>query len=153
MKDTTSLVLAPAVLGGVKYGAEEETEMFKRIDHIEIITNNAEKTLGFYTGILEFKIKFRKRIDRPPIEEIIFIELNDTMVEFLVMKDADGVSTGQPRLGYRMMALEVEDMDKAIDYLKDRGVEISQAPVAVGAAKRAVIKDPDGVSIELKQNG
>ena len=45
--------------------------MFKRIDHIEIISRNIEKTIGFYTGILDFKIKQRQKVEVPPLEEIV----------------------------------------------------------------------------------
>jgi glyoxylase I family protein len=126
--------------------------MFKRIDHIEIVTTDAEKSLEFYTGILEFAIKSRREMDRPPMKEIIFLELNDTMLELLVMKGVPTVSTEQ-RVGYRMMAIEVEYMDKAIDYLKSNGVEISGKPRTMVSTKRAEIKDPNGVSIELRQYG
>ncbi len=33
--------------------------MFKRIDHIEIITGDLEKSVDFYTNILGFKVKDR----------------------------------------------------------------------------------------------
>jgi predicted enzyme related to lactoylglutathione lyase len=49
------------------------------------------------------------------------------------------------------MAIEVEDMDKAIEFLKSKGVEISRAPMALGKSKRAEIKDPSGFTIELRQ--
>ena len=56
-----------------------------------------------------------------------------------------------PQVGYRMMAIEVDDMDKAVAYLKEKGVEISQPPVSLGPSKRGEIKDPDGLVIELRQ--
>ena len=50
-----------------------------------------------------------------------------------------------------MMAIEVEDMDKAVEYLKSKGVKISTPPVSLGPSKRGEIKDPDGLVIELRQ--
>jgi glyoxylase I family protein len=49
------------------------------------------------------------------------------------------------------MAIEVDDMDRAVQYLKGKGVEVSWGPVTLGTSKRAEIKDPDGLSIELRQ--
>ena len=49
------------------------------------------------------------------------------------------------------MAIEVDDMDRAIEYLKSKGVSVSWGPVTLGTSKRAEIKDPDGLSIELRQ--
>jgi catechol 2,3-dioxygenase-like lactoylglutathione lyase family enzyme len=55
------------------------------------------------------------------------------------------------RLGYRMMALEVEDMDRALTLLKSKGVESSWGPVKRPSYARAEIRDPDGNGIELRQ--
>ena len=54
-------------------------------------------------------------------------------------------------LGYRMMALEVDDMDEALAYLKARGIEPSWGPVRRPTYARAEIRDPDGNGIELRQ--
>ncbi len=43
--------------------------MFKRIDHIEIIPGNLEKSISFYTGILGFKIKLRQKVEVPEIKD------------------------------------------------------------------------------------
>ena len=125
--------------------------MFKRIDHIEITTENLEKTISFYTDILGFKIKERNRMDRPPLEEIDYLTLGDTMIEVLAIKEPAPLATHKWQVGYRMMALEVEDMDETIKYLKSKGVEISREPVNLAAAKRAEILDSNGISIELRQ--
>jgi glyoxylase I family protein len=60
--------------------------MFKRIDHIEIIPRNIERTLGFYTGILGLKIKQRQKVEVPPLEEIVYIELNGSVIELMQVK-------------------------------------------------------------------
>jgi glyoxylase I family protein len=36
-----------------------------------------------------------------------------------------------------MIAIEVADMDRAVEYLKGKGVEISAGPVILGKSKRA----------------
>ena len=125
--------------------------MFKKIDHIEIIPQKLERTIAFYTEILGFKIKQRQRVGMPPLEEVVYLELNGTVIELLSIKDAVPVSPVPWQVGYRMMAIEVEDMDAAVEYLRNKGVEISKAPVTLGKSKRAEIRDPDGLSIELRQ--
>ena len=125
--------------------------MFKRIDHVEIIPGNADITIDFYTNILNFKVKERKQIDKPPMKEVIFLELNDTTIELVSVQNPSPRSADPWQTGYRMFALEVEDMDEAIAYLRSKKVEISLAPVNLGKSKRAEIKDPDGLSIELRQ--
>ncbi len=125
--------------------------MFKKIDHIEIIPRNLERTLGFYTGILGFKIKQRQKVEIPPLEEIVYIELNGSVIELMKVKNPVSPPQNPWQSGYRMIALEVEDMDKAVKYLTSKGVRITWGPVTLGKSKRAEIKDPDGLSIELRQ--
>ena len=125
--------------------------MVKRIDHVEIVPSDLEKALKFYTEILGFKFKQIMKIERPPLKEIIFIELNDSVIEFISVDNPAPVSREPWQVCYLRIALEVEDMDKAIEYLKAKGVEISVEPVALRGSKRAEIKDPDGLSIELRQ--
>lgn len=125
--------------------------MFKRIDHVEIVTPDLERMLRFFVEILGFKMGDRMRIDRPPLQEIAYVELNGTVAELMSVKNPVPVSSEPWQVSYRMIALEVEDMNKAIEYLKSKGVDISWGPVTVGKSKRAEIKTPDGLSIELRQ--
>lgn len=125
--------------------------MFKKIDHIEIIPLHLDKTIAFYSDVLGFKIKERKRIPIPPLEEVIYLTLNDTTIELLSVKGPAPVSVQQWQVGYRMLAIEVDDMDQAVTFLKGKGVEISRGPVATGKSQRAEIRDPNGLSIELRQ--
>lgn len=125
--------------------------MFKRIDHVEIVSGNIQRSIDFYTGILNFKIKAREKTDAPQIEEIVYLELGNTVIELLSIKKPRPATKEQWQVGYRMIALEVEDMDSALEYLKGRGVEITWGPVTLGNSKRAEIRDPDGLGIELRQ--
>ncbi len=125
--------------------------MFKRIDHIEIIPLNFEKTLEFYTSILDFKIKQRQKVEVPPLEEIVYIKLDGSVIELMKIKNPVPAPQNPWQSGYRMIAIEVEDMDKAVKYLTSKGVGITWGTVALGKSKRAEIKDPDGLSIELRQ--
>jgi glyoxylase I family protein len=125
--------------------------MFKRIDHVEIVTGNIEATLDFYQNILGFKPKTRMKMDRGPLQEIVFIALGDTSLEVIAVKDPAPATTNSLQAGYRIMAIEVEDMDKAVEYLKSKNVEISRPPVNLGKSKRGEIKDNNGFTIELRQ--
>ena len=86
-----------------------------------------------------------------PLHEIVYITLGDTMVEVLAVKDPAPASTNSFQAGYRIMAIEVEDMDKAVVFLKSKGVEISRPPMSLGKSKRGEIKDNNGFTIELRQ--
>jgi hypothetical protein len=52
-------------------------------------------------------------------------------------------------LGYRMIALEVDDMQKTAEYLKTKNVDIAWGPRVRETYSRAEICDPNGFHIEL----
>jgi catechol 2,3-dioxygenase-like lactoylglutathione lyase family enzyme len=123
--------------------------MFKRIDHVEIIPSDYERTIAFYTGVLEFTIKSRIPLEAPPLEEIAYLMLGDTMIELIKVVSPAPPAAGMP-VGYHGIALEVEDMDQAVEYLTGKGVAITWGPVDLGDSLRAEIQDPDGLIIELR---
>ncbi len=125
--------------------------MFKRIDHVEIVPQNFERTIDFFLNILGFKMKQRHKVNNPPFLEVAYLQLNDTTVELMSVQNPAPLSSEPWNVGYRAMALEVEDMDQAVAYLKNKGVEITWGPVSLGTSKRAEIETPDGIPIELRQ--
>lgn len=125
--------------------------MFKRIDHIEIIPRDLDETINFYCDILGFKVKSRNKVGMLPLKEVVYIELGDTMVELMSVENPPDSPTNEWQMGYRLMALEVTDMDEAVNYLKSKNVPITWGPVDMGTTKRAEFKDPNGLSVELRQ--
>ena len=125
--------------------------MFKRVDHVEIVARNAEKTIDFYVNILGFRIKSRNEVKMPPMREVIYLELGDTVIEVISADDPNPKSEVLWEVGYRGIALEVEDMAKAVDYLQSKGIAIALEPVDLGDSFRGEIRDPDGLIIELRQ--
>ena len=125
-------------------------QLFKRIDHVEIIPSDFEKSLAFYCDVLGFKAGERYAVDMPPLREIVYLTLGDTVLELLSVKDPAQASAEAWQVGYRMMALEVADMDEALAYLADHDVKPVWGPMDLGGPKRAEITDPDGLGIELR---
>ena len=125
--------------------------MFKRVDHVEIVPMNAEKTIEFYVNIIGFRIKCRNEVKMPPMREVIYLELGDTVIEIISADNPKLKSEVPWEVGYRGIALEVEDMAKAVDYLEGKGIAIAREPVDLGDSFRGEIRDPDGLIIELRQ--
>ena len=107
------------------------------------------------TDVLRFKVKSRERVESPGLGvtmDIVYLDLNGTVVEFI---SYDGASAGpvpeKEHLGYRMMALEVDDMSKTADYLDTKRVKIAWGPKVGPTETRAEICDPNGNRIELRQ--
>ena len=129
--------------------------MFKKIDHIEIVTGSLDQTVDFYDEVLGFKVKERERVERSSLGvpmDIVYMDLNGTVLELI---SYDGASPDpapeKEHLGYRMMAVEVEDMKKAADYLSTKGIKIVWGPRESPQGIRAEICDPNGNHIELRQ--
>ena len=129
--------------------------MFKRIDHVEIVTDQPERTEEFYTDVLGFTVKARDRIERSglgvPID-LVYLDLGGTVVELITYNGAAvDPAPQQEHLGYRMIAIEVDDMQQAAEYLKTKGVDIVWGPRIAPTYARAEICDPNGYHIELRQ--
>ena len=129
--------------------------MFKRIDHIELLTSAPERTLAFYSDVLGFRERERRRIPETPSGplDLVYLELGGTTVEVMCYPEARTIPsrTAELRLGWQCLALEVEDMDSALAMLKEKGVETAWGPVKRPDYARAEIRDPDGNPIELRQ--
>lgn len=129
--------------------------MFKRIDHVELVTDQPERTTAFYTDVLGFKIRSRSRVEKTEAGapmNIVYLELGGTTVE--LMSYEGGKVAPAPsgvHLGYNLIALEVDDMDKAIEYLKGKNVPVVWGPISPPHFARAEIADPNGYHIELRQ--
>lgn len=128
--------------------------MFKRIDHVEIVTGKPDETVRFYTEVLGFTVRERDRIPRPGTDtaiNIVYLDLGGTTVELITW---EGVPVSpEPELehlGYRMMAIEVDDMKSALAYLKEHGIEPVWGPMVRDTYARAEIADPNGYRIELR---
>jgi glyoxylase I family protein len=129
--------------------------MFKRIDHVEIVTDQPQRTERFYIEVLGFRVKARDRIERSGLGvpmDLAYLDLGGTVVELISYAGASVDPAPQAaHLGYRMIALEVHDMQQAAEYLREKGVEIAWGPRVRDTYARAEIRDPNGYPIELRQ--
>jgi len=127
--------------------------MFRKIDHVEIVTDQPERSLEFYTSVLGFKLRFRDRVPGPggaPLD-IAYLDLGNTAIELLTYGTPVEPAPQKLALGYRMMALEVDDMATVLVHLKTKGIEPVWGPVFRDKYARAEIRDPNGYHIELRQ--
>ena len=125
--------------------------MFNRIDHTEITTRDMAESVKFYTEILGFEVTSQHKMDGSRgITEIVFMKLGDTSLELLEFPDAEPISE-KPQVGYRMMAITVDDMPSAIKYLKEKGITISREPMNLGESWRGEFLDNNGLAIEIRQ--
>ena len=129
--------------------------MFKRIDHVEIVTDKLADTERFYTDVLGFTVGARDRVQRPDGStlNLVYLGLGGTTVELMNWEGVPVSPQPDPEsehLGYRMMAIEVEDMKQALAYLANNGIDPVWGPMFRDNYARAEICDPNGYRIELR---
>ena len=128
--------------------------MFKRIDHIELLTAQPDRAVAFYSGALGFRERERARVTTPsgPLD-LVYLELGGTTIEVMCYPEAGSIPAraSEQRLGWQCLALEVEDMDDALAALRAKGIDCAWGPVKRPDYARAEIRDPDGNPIELRQ--
>ena len=125
--------------------------MLKRIDHVEIVPQNFDRSLAFYTGTLGFTLDHRYPIDASPIKEVAYLTLNGSAIELLRAEPAAVQARQSGQVGYNAMAWEVDDMEATLRHLAAKGIAPTWGPRTRPTYIRAEIADPDGNAIELRQ--
>ncbi len=127
----------------------------KHIDHIGIAVKGIEQAGKFYTDVLGLTIEDVENVADQKVN-VAFIPITDSEVELLESTDPDGpvakyISTRGE--GVQHIAFRVEDIDKALEELKEKGVRlIDQTPrKGAGGARIAFIhpKETNGVLVEI----
>ncbi len=73
--------------------------MFKRIDHIELVTAEPRRAIAFYTGVLGFTLHSQLRVAGTPLGplDLAYLDLGGTTVELLSYPE--GRPDARPRCG------------------------------------------------------
>jgi hypothetical protein len=77
--------------------------------------------------------------------DLVYLDLGGTVVELISYEGVNvDAAPEKEYLGFRMIALEVDDMQKTTDYLMTKGVDIVWGPRVRETYSRAEIRDPNG---------
>lgn len=122
-----------------------------RLLHTMLRVGDLERSLAFYTEVLNMKLLRRK--DYPDGKfTLAFIgygdEANNTAIELTHNWDTNSYDLGK---GFGHIAIEVDDVYKACDEIKAKGGRVVRepGPMKHGSSVLAFIEDPDGYRIEL----
>ncbi len=122
-----------------------------RILHTMLRVGDLERSIQFYTDVLGMKLLRRK--DYPEGEfTLAFVgygdEAEESVIEMTYNWGVDSYDLGD---GYGHIALEVDDVYKATEAIRERGGKIIRdaGPMNAGATIIAFVEDPDGYAIEL----
>ncbi|GAC1416786.1 MAG: VOC family protein [Flavisolibacter sp.] len=123
---------------------------FKKLHHIALICSDYSRSKEFYTKIMGLKIireVFRKERNSYKLD----LSLNGHYVlELFSFPKSPGRLSGPEACGLRHLAFEVDDVQNAIQSLKEQGVEAEGVRIDEYTGKRfSFFVDPDGLPIEL----
>ena len=142
-----------------------------RIDHVNIVVSNMERSLAFYEGVLGLKRGFEATLEGHWIETVtglaavnarcVFIEAPGSEVRLELLEyasptgDAISANALPNTLGLRHIAFVVDDMAALLKRLEAAGVALLSDPVEVpfavgsmGRKRLCYFRDPDGVLLE-----
>lgn len=129
------------------------------INHISISVINNKESIEFYKkfGFIEFK----KWEAKDKSIKIDMLKLNDTVLEMFCYKEytelpetAKSVTTDLPVIGTKHFALGVEDINRAKEFVIKNEIA-NDVEIKVGRLGKPYffIKDPNGILVEIIENG
>lgn len=129
--------------------------MIKKVDHIGIAVKSIEEARKFYEEVLGLKVTGIEEVKEQKVKTA-FIPVGESEIELLESTSEDGPiakfieKRGE---GIHHIALQVDDIEKALEELKKKGIQlIDEVPrYGAGGAKIAFVhpKSAHGVLLEL----
>lgn len=132
-------------------------KMKKTIDHIGVAVRNIEDTIRFYENVLGAKLIDRYRSDAKGVEsEIAIMEVEGARTELLAPTNNDTSPIArfikQKGKGVHHIAYRVDDLDAALEELKQKGIRILEDSLRINKHGRRLIylnpADTEGTIIE-----
>jgi methylmalonyl-CoA epimerase len=128
----------------------------KKIAHIGVGVIDADKSMNLFQEIFGLPVTGEERVGEL---KTVFLPVGETNLELVQSTEPDGVmkkfieKRGE---GIHHLALEVEDIDQALEELKAKGVPLIDQQARPGAHQTRVAflhpKGTNGILIELVQN-
>jgi methylmalonyl-CoA epimerase len=100
--------------------------LIKKINHIGIAVNSIEDALKLYTDALGLKVEDIEIVEAQKVRTA-FIPVGESKIELLESTDPEGViakyieKRGE---GLHHLALEVSDIQQALDTLREKGIQL-----------------------------
>ena len=122
---------------------------FKKINHISIICSDYKTSKEFYVEKLGLRIIreiYREERDSYKLD----LEIGDSQIELFSFPNAPKRPSYPEAQGLRHLAFEVDDIEKAVEELKQKGIKTE--PIRVDECtgrKFTFFEDPDKLPLEL----
>ena len=108
--------------------------MLGSIDHVGVATEDLEGAIALYEGTLGMPVAHRETVESQGVEAVL-LDVGDGHVELLRPLNPDtpvGKYLSKKGPGLHHVAYAVDDIDAALERLKEAGVELIDAEARVG---------------------
>ena len=118
--------------------------------HLHLLCSDLDNTIEWFSDKLGASLVVKKKFGTA---DGASLDLNNTMINLRVQADHENVESdaSSPSFGYHHMCVSVEDLDRALKELGDKGVEFISGPTDTADARIAFFKGPDNIVIEVLQ--
>ena len=119
--------------------------------HIAIICSDWAKTKEFYVDKLGFELI--REVYRPEVDDFLrMTRQGNTVLEVFIKPGYPERVTNPEAKGLRHLAFRVEDLEAAVRWLNDAGIQTEDIREDKANGGRFVFfKDPDGLPLELHE--
>ncbi|EGT5618985.1 VOC family protein [Clostridium perfringens] len=121
----------------------------KKIHHVAIIASDYNKSKDFYVNLLGLKIireVYREERDSYKLD----LEIGDSQIELFSFKNSPKRPSYPEACGLRHLAFEVENIEKQVEELKEKGIEVEEIRIDEFTGRKfTFFSDPDDLPIEL----
>jgi methylmalonyl-CoA/ethylmalonyl-CoA epimerase len=108
--------------------------MFGRIDHVGVAVSDLDAAIGLYEGAFGMPVAHRETVESQGVEAVL-LDVGDGHVELLRPLGPDtpvGKFVERNGEGLHHVAYAVDDIDAALERLKERGIELIDSEPRVG---------------------
>ena len=124
---------------------------FNKVHHVAIIVSDYEKARKFYVEQLELPIireNYREERDDYKLD----LQVGDIELEIFGVKNPPERVTNPEACGLRHLAFKVDDIEAAVKWLNDKGIETEPIRFDPYTQKRMTFfRDPDNLPLELHE--
>jgi lactoylglutathione lyase len=123
--------------------------MITRVDHVHVVARDMDASVAFYTMALGFTLLRRVQFGPDGSRQLCYVGLGEVMLELVQPSHADEFQGTEAR----PIGVSVDDLDASIAHFRQLGVEVVNEPgrgFSFGG-RQAVIRDPSGLLIEVRQ--
>ena len=124
---------------------------FNEVHHVAIIVSDYEKSRKFYVEQLELPVvRENYREDRGDYK--LDLQVGNIELEIFGVKNPPQRVTNPEACGLRHLAFKVDDIEAAVKWLNERGIETEPIRLDQYTQKRMTFfRDPDDLPLELHE--